>query len=163
MVNGGRSASADSLTALYRDSIRRHAAQPTGFRRPIAATHRHEAYNPLCGDRVEIGLRVVDDTVEEAAFDGEACAICMASASLLCGLAPGRTAAALQQLSDDLHEALAMPVGGRLAADKSHRAQGALLQELHPLLGVRPYPSRIRCATLPWTAALQALTGRAEE
>ena len=161
-MSGDHSSQADTLTALYRDSIRRHASDPIGFRRPIAATHRYEAYNPLCGDRVEIGLRVVDDTIEEAAFDGEACAICMASASLLCGLAPGRTVAALRQLSDDLHEALAAPVGGRLAADKSHRAQGALLQELHPLLGVRPYPSRIRCATLPWTAARQALAGHEE-
>ena len=155
-MNGGRSASADRLTALYRDSIRRHAANPTGFRRPIAATHRHEAYNPLCGDRVEIGLRVTDDTIEEAAFDGEACAICMASASLLCGLAPGRTVAELGALKELLREALQQDVGADLAGDRGH---GPLPQELHALLGVRPYPSRIRCATLPWTAAAAALGG----
>ena len=152
-MSGDHSSQADTLSALYRDSIRRHAAEPTGFRRPIAATHRHEAYNPLCGDRIEIGLRVVDDTIEEAAFDGEACAICMASASLLCGLAPGRTAAGLQALGALLHEALAKPLGDD---------PPGIPEDLHALLGVRPYPSRIRCATLPWTAALQALAGHAE-
>jgi nitrogen fixation NifU-like protein len=157
MVNSSRNAPADHLAALYRDSIRRHAAEPTGFGRPITATHRHEAYNPLCGDRVEIGLRVAGDMIEEAAFTGEACAICMASASMLCGLAPGRTVAAVRQLSDDLHEALAVPVGAASAATPSPSRLKPLLQELEPLLGVRPYPSRIRCATLPWTAAVAAL------
>ncbi|MGK2926092.1 MAG: iron-sulfur cluster assembly scaffold protein [Lysobacterales bacterium] len=148
MVNSRRSAPADHLADLYRDSIRRHAAEPTGFDRPIMATHRHEAYNPLCGDRVGIGLRVAGDVIEEAAFTGEACAICMASASMLCGLAPGRTVAALRQLSDDLHEALAAPVGDD---------PRGIPEDLHALLGVRPYPSRIRCAALPWTAAVTAL------
>ena len=152
-MSGDHSSRADTLTALYRDSIRRHAAKPTGFRRPIAATHRHEAYNPLCGDRVEIGLRVTDDTIEEAAFDGEACAICMASASLLCGLAPGQTVAGLRALGALLHETLEAPV-----AD----APAGIPEDLHALLGVRPYPSRIRCATLPWTAAAAALGGSNE-
>ena len=149
-MNSSRSSPADKLTALYRDSIRRHAAEPTGFRRPLAATHRHDAYNPLCGDRIEIGLRVADDTIEEAAFDGEACAICMASASMLCGLAPGRTVAELQALNDLLDEALTAPVGD---------APPGIPEELYALLGVRPYPSRIRCATLPWAAAATALAG----
>jgi nitrogen fixation protein NifU and related proteins len=161
-VSGGGKSAADNLTALYRDSIRRHAAEPTGFRRPIAATHRHEAYNPLCGDRIEIGLRVAGDTIEEAAFDGEACAICMASASMLCGLAPGRTVAVLRQLSDDLHRALAAPVGAASAATPTRSRLKPLLHELEPLLGVRPYPSRVRCATLPWTAAVEALAGDRE-
>lgn len=167
-MSGGGKQPADSLAALYRDSIRRHAAEPAGFRRPIAATHWHEEYNPLCGDRIEMRLRVAGDTVEEAAFDGEACAICMASASMLCGLAPGRTVAALRQLSDSLHEALAAPVGAAAAANNPESRLKPFLQqniaakipaELEPLLGVRPYPSRIRCATLPWTAAVEALAG----
>jgi nitrogen fixation protein NifU and related proteins len=158
-VSGGGKEPADSLAALYRDSIRRHAAGPEGFRRPIAATHWHEEYNPLCGDRIEMRLRVAGDTVEEAAFDGEACAICMASASMLCGLAPGRTVAGLRALSDRLAEALSAPVGAASAATPARSRLKPLLQELEPLLGVRPYPSRIRCATLPWTAAVEALAG----
>jgi nitrogen fixation NifU-like protein len=165
-VSGGaHDVAAASLAGLYRDAIRHHAANPVGYRRPIAATHRHETYNPLCGDRIEVSLRIAGDAVAEAAFDGEACAICMASASLLCSLAPGRAVAELRQLSDDLHRALNGAVGAGLARDLeslTSRAQSALPQTglpevLQPLLGVRPYPSRIRCATLPWAAAVSAL------
>jgi nitrogen fixation NifU-like protein len=158
---GGHGESAGQLAGLYREAIRRHAAQPVGYRQPLAATHRHEEYNALCGDRIEVFLRISGEAIEEAAFDGEACAICLASASLLCSLAPGQTLAALRQLSDDLHRALDGAVGADLVRD---RAQSALPQQdlpeaLRPLLGVRPYPSRIRCATLPWAAAVSALAG----
>ena len=162
---------AGKLAGLYREAIRRHAAQPVGFRQPIGATHRHEEYNPLCGDRVEVSLRIAGDAVAAAAFDGEACTICMASASMLCSLAPGHTTGGLMQLSEALHRALNAPVGAASAAnvvgadsaanpDESRLKplpQENLPQVLQPLLGVRPYPSRIRCATLPWTAALEAL------
>jgi nitrogen fixation NifU-like protein len=181
VTSGERSGAAGNLTGLYREAIRRHAAHPVGYRVPIEATHRHEEYNPLCGDRVEVRLRVAGDAVEAAAFDGEACAICMASASLLCSLAPGRTVTGLRQLNDSLQKALDAPVGAASAANDEEPRVGAasaanipesrlkpllqqhelpvIPQELHPLLGVRPYPSRIRCATLPWTAAVSALGG----
>jgi len=135
----------NGLSNLYRETIRQHAAEPVGFRRQIDATHRHEAYNPLCGDRIEIQLRIVNGAVEAAAFDGEACAICMASASLLCDTTPGQPVGYLETLHDRLHAAL----------EKGHDLDGA--EALKPLLGVMPYPSRIRCATLPWTAAIGAL------
>jgi nitrogen fixation NifU-like protein len=135
----------NGLSSLYREAIRKHAAEPVGFRQKIDATHRHEVHNPLCGDRIEVQLRIVDGKVEAAAFDGEACAICMASASLLCGATPGHPVAYLAELNERLHAALEN--GGDL--------EGA--DSLKPLLGVMPYPSRIRCATLPWAAAVGAL------
>ena len=147
MSGGAHDAATASLAGLYREAIRRHAANPVGYRRPIAATHRHETYNPLCGDRIEVSLRLAGDEVAEVAFDGEACAICMASASLLCGLAPGRTVAGLRQLNECLQEALNAPQG----------PPAGVPAELQPLLGVRPYPSRIRCATLPWVTAVSAM------
>lgn len=154
MSASGPAATADSLTALYRDVIRRHAAEPVGFRERIDATHRHEAYNPLCGDRVEILLRVADEHVEAAAFDGEACAICTASASLLCSLAPHGPVGRVRQLASELAKALE----NRSRLKPLLQGDEAVLpRELHPLLGVRPYPSRIRCATLPWEAATAAL------
>lgn len=167
MSGGAHDAAAASLAGLYRDAIRRHAAKPVGYRRPIAATHRHETYNPLCGDRIEVSLRIAGDEVAEAAFDGEACAICMASASLLCSLAPGQAPERLRQWAHELEQALRPVVGAGLARDReslTSRAQSALPQTglpevLQPLLGVRPYPSRIRCATLPWAAAVSALVG----
>jgi nitrogen fixation NifU-like protein len=134
-----------NLTSLYRDAIRRHAAEPMGYQRNIEATHRNEVYNPQCGDRIEILLLIADDEVVNNAFLGEACAICMASASLLCEATKGASVANLRELHDQLCAALAGH--GNL--------QNA--EVLQPLLGVRPYPSRIRCATLPWSAALGAL------
>lgn len=133
------------LAGLYRESIRRHAAEPVGYRRQIDVTHQYEAENPLCGDRILVQLNIVNDKVEAVAFNGEACAICMASASLLCETLPGRPASQIAELHDRLHSALE---GGQ-ALDGE--------ESLKPLLGVKPYPSRIRCATLPWSAAISAL------
>ena len=80
----------NDLNALYLEAIKQHAADPTGYRQKIDATHQFEEYNPLCGDRILVQLRITQEQVEAAAFDGEACAICMASASLLCGNTPGQ-------------------------------------------------------------------------
>ena len=150
----------DKLARLYREAIKRQAADPVGYKQAIDATHRHEAYNPLCGDRIDIALRVQDGQVEAAAFDGEACAICLASASLLCSLAPGETVSRVVSLGSELQWALGKSRMNPLPQiDDSHEASGnPLPQELRPLLGVRPYPSRVRCATLPWEAATRALT-----
>jgi nitrogen fixation NifU-like protein len=161
------------LASLYRTAIRRHASAPVGYRQAIAATHRHEEYNPQCGDRIELQLQVDGDRIEAAAFVGEACAICIASASLLCSLAPGRTVAALLQLGEDLQRALQSPAGetanketagaASAATGPNHKTEQPRLKpllhgDLRALLGVRPYPSRIRCATLPWAAAQRALS-----
>ena len=135
----------DELTSLYLDAIRQHAADPVGFRQEIDATHQHEEYNPLCGDRILLQLRIGSGRIEAAAFDGEACAICLASASLLCENTPGQTVEQLRSQHQNLCEAL-----------EKHDAI-LRLEALSPLLGVRPYPSRIRCATLPWAAASKAL------
>jgi nitrogen fixation NifU-like protein len=145
------------LQQLYRKVVRRHAEQPQGFREPIETTHRYEEYNPLCGDRIEIQLRIVAEHIEAAAFDGEACAICMASASLLCDVTPGRPVPALQQLSEALRRALVLPAESAERPPEAADEHSPLDPALHPLLGVRPYPSRVRCATLPWTAAVRAL------
>ena len=135
----------NDIGRLYRDTIKQHAADPVGYRQEIDATHQYEEYNPLCGDRILVQLRIADKQVEAAAFDGEACAICMASASLLCDNTPGHPVSRLEDLHDRLQAALG----------SSEEIDG--IDELKPLLGVRPFPSRIRCATLPWTAARKAL------
>jgi nitrogen fixation NifU-like protein len=210
---GQHHGSNDKLARLYREAIRAHAARPVGYRHAIDATHRHEEYNPLCGDRIEIMLRVKDGRVEEAAFDGEACAICLASASLLCSHAPGAPVSDVISMGRELQLALrgeadsargesrmnpllqeSAPHDGapEMVAAARESRMNPLLQEsaphdgapemvaaaresrmnpllrggagqmevpeaLQPLLGVRPYPSRVRCATLPWEAAAHAL------
>lgn len=145
--------SGSGLTELYRETILRHASQPTGYRQPIDATHRHELYNAQCGDRVEVSLRIENERVAAAAFDGQACAICMASASLLCSLLPAGPVSELRRLAASLHEALQARNDGDPAATRAPDLQA----ELRPLLGVRRYPSRVQCALLPWSAGLKAL------
>lgn len=134
-----------ALANLYRDAVVNHAAEPMGYRLDIGATHRCELYNPLCGDRVEMQFRVADQTIEAAAFDGESCAICMASASMLCEAAPQMACAEI----DEQHQLL-------IAALKDKQGRPGL-ESLQALLAVRRYPARIRCALLPWEAAVKAL------
>lgn len=135
------------LAALYRETILVNAVNPTGMNLDIPATHRANRNNPLCGDDIEVRFQVNGEIIRAAAFSGEACAICLASASLLCRHAPGRTLDQLAEVHAGFRSALA---GGRKdCADF-----------LLPLLGVRRYPARIACATLPWDAGQEALRGR---
>jgi nitrogen fixation NifU-like protein len=139
-----------ALANLYRDAVVEHAAEPVGYRKSIAVTHRHELYNPLCGDKVEMQFEVADGHIAAAAFDGEACAICMASASMLCETAPRRTPVEIGLQHDLLVSAL---------KDKQNKPG---LESLQALLAVRRYPARVRCALLPWEAAVKALTSKPE-
>ena len=136
------------LERLYQERIRQHAGAPCGYRQEIAPTHRHEEYNPLCGDRIDVLLRIEHGTIEAAAFDGEACTICMASASMLCAAAAGQPVHQLLGLSARLEEAL------EPGSDRDPPG------ELAALGGVRQFPSRVRCATLPWNAARKACTNQ---
>jgi len=134
-----------ALANLYREAVINHAVEPVGYRQDIHATHRCELYNPLCGDRVELQFRLLNDLIEAAAFDGESCAICMASASMLCEAAPGKSPADVGEQHRLLEAAL---------KDKQSTPG---LESLQALLAVRRYPARIRCALLPWEAAVNAL------
>lgn len=135
----------NTLKQLYRDTIRQHAAEPVGFRKNIQPTHHHEGLNPQCGDRIEIFLKISSGMIEDIAFEGEACTICMASASLMCESVTGQPAEVLTERKQALESAL------------RQRQDPADIGALSPLLGVRPYPSRIQCATLPWNTAEKAL------
>jgi len=135
------------LADFYRETILRHSVEPVGFRTEIDATHENEQYNPLCGDRVSVRLSVEGDEIKAAAFDGAACAICMASASMLCEEVAGKHRSCVHTTHDWLEKALKGT--GDEAGPESVRA----------LLGVRKYPSRIKCAMLPWIAAVKALAG----
>ena len=145
MTTGKSTQAEDELARLYRQTILEHARNPIGLRKPIQVTHSSELFNPLCGDRIALSLQVAQGQVLDAAFDGEACAICTASASLLCEQAPGGLVAEFTETQKWLENALQ-------GDDSPHQHQ-----ELLPLLGVRRYPSRMRCALLPWEALIEAL------
>lgn len=147
MTENTASDAAGKLASFYRETILQHTANPVGFRAAIAATHSHELYNPLCGDRVRVSFDLKEGQIEAAAFDGESCGICMASASILCDCTRGHAIAHVRKRHDWLEAALK-------AAEPPNDNP---TEPLQALLGVRRYPSRINCALLPWQAALKAL------
>ena len=142
------------LRELYQEVILDHNRKPRNFRRLGAPTTAAEGYNPLCGDRISVELEVEGDTLRDIAFQGSGCAISKASASMMTAALKGKTvdeaAAAVKQFR-------AMLTEERPSDDAS-----ALPGRLAVLAGVREFPIRIKCATLPWHTLRAALQGQGE-
>ena len=134
------------LHELYQQTILDHNRRPRNFR-AIEGAPNAEGHNPLCGDRVTVYVRVEDDVVTDAGFQGTGCAITMASASLMTESVKGNTVADVRALSDRLQRMLAMAPGSPV----DH------LGALTALAGVRQFPIRVKCATLAWQALQDAL------
>lgn len=134
------------LRSLYQEIVLDHNRQPRNFGALAAPTHRASGHNPLCGDRVEVFLRVVDGRIAEIAFEGDGCAISTASASIMTESLAGKTLAEATALFEGFRALLT----GQSAADIE-------LGQLEVLAGVRTYPARVKCATLPWHALQAAL------
>jgi nitrogen fixation NifU-like protein len=142
---------AGELRDLYRELILDHARSPRHFGRLDGATHAAAGINPLCGDKLNLYVRVSDDgTIESTQFEGSGCAISMASASLL--------ADAMTGVPVDEAEACVSEITSRLTTERPEQAISTRLEKLVALDGVREYPSRVKCATLAWHALHAALT-----
>ncbi|PXA03042.1 SUF system NifU family Fe-S cluster assembly protein [Coraliomargarita sinensis] len=127
------------LDELYQSIILDHNKRPRHYGALTDATHQAEGYNPLCGDKVQVYLKIHDNRIEDLRFEAASCAICKASASMMAQELQGKT----------LEE----------AAQRGKRVQLLLSEEtvasdsdgdLVSLQGVRKFPARIKCATLPW-------------
>ena len=134
------------LHELYQQAILDHNRRPRNFR-AIAGAPNAEGHNPLCGDRVIVYVGVADDVVVDAGFQGSGCAIAMASASLMTEAVKGKTVQEVRALFDRLQRMLGTPPGGPVDQ----------LGALTALAGVRQFPVRVKCATLPWQALRDAL------
>lgn len=137
------------LKDLYRKVVLDHNRSPRNFGALERTTHRAEGSNPLCGDRVELFLEIMEEKVQEIGFSGEGCAICTASASLLTEAIKGKTKQEVGQLQELFHQLLS----GTINVEK----EGDVLGELVVFGGVAQYPTRIKCATLAWQTLLAAL------
>ncbi len=135
------------IDALYQALILEHNRNPRRHRILEPCTHHASGRNPVCGDQVDLYLRLDGEVVEDAAFQGEGCAISTASASLMVELAPGRSVAELRALFAVFEAVL----HGRCAPDEVD------MEALAPLAGVRYFPGRLGCAVLPWQTLLRAL------
>jgi nitrogen fixation NifU-like protein len=141
-----------ALAALYQGVILEHSCSPRN-QGPLAdATNEARVDNPLCGDRVVVRLRLAGERIEAARFEGQGCAIAIASASMLTALVEGRSVAEAQGVAVELERLLGDPTA-HAGADRSR------LGDLVALEGTRAFPTRIRCATLPWEALRRALRG----
>jgi len=138
------------LEELYQEVILDHCKRPRNFGRLEGSTHRAEGYNPLCGDQVNVQLRVVNNCIQEAGFEGCGCAISTASASMLTELVRGKTREEVAELAEKFRQVL--------VEHKEHE-----LGDLEVLCGVRNFPMRVKCATLAWHAVIEALQNPCEE
>ena len=135
------------LSDLYRDVIRDHNRQPRNFGDLNSPDATIEGYNPLCGDRLTLRLKLDGDRITDIRFEGQGCAISTASASLMTEAVKGKTRSEAMALFERIHRLLtddAAPVDEELG-------------KLAALSGVREFPARVKCASLCWHTLASAL------
>ena len=142
----------NDLRELYQDIILDHGRHPRNFRALPHPTHLAKGHNPLCGDRVTVYLAIDGDRIADVSFEGRGCAISTAAASLMTEVLKDKTIAEARQLFARFHAT----VTGGSAEDVPEALQDDV-ERLEPLTGVRAYPVRVKCATLPWHAFEAAL------
>ena len=134
---------------LYQQVILEHNRKPRNFLKLETATHQAEGFNPLCGDHVWVYLDVSEDgTIQKVTFEGSGCAICKASASMMTQSLVGKSMTEAQKLFKDFKELLT----GDLPDDQIQS-----LGKLKIFSGIWQYPSRVKCAVLPWHTMSGAL------
>jgi len=139
------------LQDLYQEVILDHNRRPRNFR-TIPDGRKAEGYNPLCGDRLTVYLRVENDVIKDATFQGSGCAISKASASLMTDAVKGKTVAEAEQLFQRFHDVVTAPPDAPVED----------VGKLSVLAGVRQFPMRVKCATLAWYALRAATEARDE-
>lgn len=135
------------LSELYQEVILDHNRKPRNFHELGDASHTAEGYNPLCGDRLTLYLKVDDGVIADVAFQGSGCAISKASASMMTDALKGKTVAEAQALFARFHRMVTT------APDQPVEDLG----KLSALAGVREFPVRVKCASLAWHTLKAAL------
>ena len=138
------------LSELYQEVILDHNRRPRNWGTLADATRTAEGYNPLCGDKLKLHVKIDDDRIVGVSFEGSGCAISKASASLMTDAIKGRTLGEAFDLFDRVHEMLTTPIGQPVDESK--------VGKLAVLSGVREFPTRVKCASLAWHTMKSALT-----
>ncbi len=142
------------LEDLYQEVILDHNKRPRNFRAMEGTSHRAEGYNPLCGDKVTIYLKLENDRITDISFKGSGCAISTASASILTESVKGKTRAETETLFQKFH--------GLVTGKGPDNGTSAPLGKLAVFSGVSEFPARVKCATLAWHTLRSALNGSQE-
>jgi len=136
---------------LYQETILDHSRRPRNLHAMADANRKAEGSNPLCGDKLRLYLKLEDDIVRDASFEGAGCAISTASASLMTESLKGKTREEALKLMEKFH-----------ALVTTDTAASNDLGKLVVFCGVRDYPARVKCATLAWHTMKSALSGTGE-
>ncbi len=139
------------LRALYQEVIIDHGRHPRNFGAPADATHQLEGFNPLCGDKLTLFLKITDNKIDKVMFEGAGCAISMASASLMSQQLQGKSVEEARELFALFHA---------MVVDKQDPNEN--LGKLSILQGVKEYPARVKCATLAWHTLSNIIEGKDE-
>lgn len=142
------------LDDLYQQVILDHGRKPRNFRELPGASGKAEGFNPLCGDRVTVYLQRDNGHIADAAFTGKGCAICTASASMMTQIVKGRSVDEARTLFDGFHR--------MLTVDASTAADAEAMGKLAVFAGVKKYPIRVKCATLPWHTLKAAMENQGD-
>lgn len=137
------------LLALYQEVILDHNRRPRNYGALEGANREVAGHNPLCGDQMTLWLKLDGQTIADARFVAQGCAISRASASLLTSAVKGKTVAEAEALFERVHGV----VTGALTPEES-----PLPGSLAALSGVARFPVRVKCASMPWHALHSALT-----
>ena len=140
----------DDLTDLYQQVILDHSKSPRNYTRLEGANRTAQGHNPLCGDHVTMYLHLDGNTVKDISWQGSGCAISRASASILTTALKGKSVAEVKSLFAQVHD---MVTTGKSNGD---------LGKLAVFAGVHKFPARVKCAILPWHAAVAAVEGKSE-
>lgn len=143
----------ENLRELYQEVILDHNKNPRNFRKMESPDGFAHGNNPLCGDQIDVYLKLQDGIIEDVSFDGHGCAICTSSASMMTSALKGMSEADAEALFISFHHAL---------TEAGEYPDDVELGKLKILTGVKDYPVRVKCATLAWhtfDAALKKLQG----
>lgn len=138
--------------ALYEQVILDHNKNPRNFHAIEPCDHKVDGYNPLCGDQYTIYLQIDGDTITDISFTGAGCAISKSSASLMTSTLKGKTIQEAEALFTLFHRMLTSDPGTPIDEKE--------MGKLRVFRGVREFPVRIKCATLPWHTLAAAIEGR---
>jgi nitrogen fixation NifU-like protein len=141
-----------SLTELYQNVILEHNRSPRNYRVMDDAHRQAEGSNPLCGDQLTVWLKLDGDVISDVAFQGLGCAISRASASLMTAAVKGKSRPEAEELFRRFH---------RLVTGEQAAGDGETLGKLAVFSGISGYPTRVKCASLPWHTLKAALNKEA--
>lgn len=141
----------NEMEELYREIILDHNKRPRNYRAMDACTNHADGHNPLCGDQIEVYVKVKDGVIEDISFQGEGCAISKSSASLMTAALKGKT---VEEAHRECGIVIDMLTGKENAPEKLEA-----LGDIAALQGVKQFPARIKCATLSWHTLEESLKG----